>query len=138
MAEKVTKENAPRTSGIYTEDDGSKTLIDANGKEVKNPYVDMYLNPDPLGYNTIIKPTLGFLNSIRKDLGYAFKANTATFRFVFDQVSGIINEESQRLKMQQDSNQMVWSEKHNRYMSKYDLKIHKLIDIELDRENGGG
>ena len=141
MAEKkenVTKENAPRGPGIYTEDDGSQTLIGPNGKEVKNPYVDMYLNPDFLNYKTVIKPTLSYLNSVRKDLGYAVVGATALPRVIFQEVGKVIKDQNYKMQIQNDQNQMVWSEKHNKYMSKYDLKIQKSIDAGVDLENSGG
>ena len=136
--EKLTKETAPRTSGIYTEDDGSKTLIGPDGNEIKNPYVDMYLNPDFLNYKTVIKPTLNYLNTVRKDLGYAVVGFTALPRVVFQEVGKFIKDENYKMQIQNDQKQMVWSEKHNKYMSKYDLKIQKTIDAGLDAENSGG
>ena len=136
--EKVTKENAPRGPGIYTEDDGTQTLIGPDGKEVKNPYVDMYLNPDFLNYKTVIKPTLNYLNNVRKDLGYAAVGFTALPRVIFQEVGKVVKDQNYKMQIQNDQNQMVWSEKHNKYMSKYDLKIQKTIDAGLDAENSGG
>tara|TARA_Y100001973_G_C4982204_1_gene224766 strand:- start:104 stop:529 length:426 start_codon:yes stop_codon:yes gene_type:complete len=135
---KVTKENAPKPPGIYTNDDGSQTLIGPDGKEIKNPYADLYLNPDFLGYNTIIKPTLSFLNNVRKDLGYAVVGATALPKVVFNEVGNFIRDENQRIKMQMDDKVIIWSEKHNKYMSKYELKLQETIDAKQDMENNGG
>jgi len=137
---KVTKENAPKPPGIYTNDDGSQTLIGPDGKEVKNPYVDLYLNPDPLGYNTVIKPTLKFLKDVSKDAG---KVVTTSIPYIYSKdaiknVGNFIRDESQRLQMEMDDKVIVWSEKHNKYMSKYELKLQEAIDAKHDMENNGG
>lgn len=134
--EKVTKKNAPRGAGIYVEDDGSITDIRSDGRVIKN--AKARYQETPFSYKTHIKPTIDFINSAGKDLGYAVVGATALPRVVFQEVGNFISDFNYNQQIRKDTQEMVWSEKHNKYMSKYDLKIQQTIDAGLDAENSGG
>tara|TARA_R100000152_G_C6683554_1_gene116825 strand:+ start:27 stop:446 length:420 start_codon:yes stop_codon:yes gene_type:complete len=134
--EKLTKETAPRGPGIYIEDDGSVTDIRSDGRVIKNAKERLY--EKPFSYKTHIKPTIDFINTVGRDLGYAAVGATALPRVVFSEVGNFIGDVYYKMKINKDTQEMVWSEKHNKYMSKYDLKIQKTIDAGLDAENSGG
>tara|TARA_R100000353_G_C6434187_1_gene176752 strand:- start:231 stop:650 length:420 start_codon:yes stop_codon:yes gene_type:complete len=134
--EKATKKNAPRGPGIYVEDDGSITDIRSDGRILKN--AKARYQETPFSYKTHIKPTIDFIKSTGKDLGYAAAGGTALPRVLFQQVGTFIRDFNYNQQIQRDTQEMVWSEKHNKYMSKYDLKIQKSIDAGVDLENSGG
>ena len=134
--EKVTKKDAPRGPGIYVEDDGSITDIRSDGRVIKN--AKARYQETPFSYKTHIKPTIDFINSAGKDLGYAAVGATAIPKVLFQEVGNFISDFNYKQQIRKDTQEMVWSEKHNRYMSKYDLKIQKTIDAGLDAENSGG
>ena len=134
--EKLTKETAPRGPGIYVEDDGSITDIRSDGKVIKN--AKARYQETPFSYKTHIKPTIDFINNVGEDLGYAAVGATALPRVLFQQVGNFISDFNYKQQILKDTSEMVWSEKHNRYMSKYDLKIQKTIDAGLEAENSGG
>ena len=134
--EKPTKETATRGPGIYVEDDGSITDIRSDGRVIKN--AKARYQETPFSYKTHIKPAIDFINSAGKDLGYGLVGATALPRVVFSEVGNFIGDVYYKMKLNKDTQEMVWSEKHNKYMSKYDLKIQKTIDAGLDAENSGG
>ena len=134
--EKATKKNAPRGPGIYVEDDGSITDIRSDGKVIKN--AKARYQETPFSYKTHIKPTIDFINNVGEDLGYAAVGATALPRVLFQQVGNFISDFNYKQQILKDTSEMVWSEKHNKYMSKYDLKIQKSIDAGVDLENSGG
>tara|TARA_B100000085_G_scaffold158130_1_gene143634 strand:- start:1959 stop:2378 length:420 start_codon:yes stop_codon:yes gene_type:complete len=134
--EKLTKETAPRGPGIYVEDDGSITDIRSDGKVIKN--AKARYQETPFSYKTHIKPTIDFINNVGEDLGYAAVGATALPRVLFQQVGNFISDFNYKQQILKDTSEMVWSEKHNKYMSKYDLKIQKTIDAGLEAENSGG
>ena len=134
--EKVTKKDAPRGPGIYVEDDGSITDIRSDGRVIKN--AKARYQETPFSYKTHIKPAIDFINSAGKDLGYAAVGATAIPKVLFQEVGNFINDFNYKQQIRKDTQEMVWSEKHNRYMSKYDLKIQKTIDAGLEAENSGG
>tara|TARA_R100000231_G_C5261548_1_gene145836 strand:+ start:25 stop:444 length:420 start_codon:yes stop_codon:yes gene_type:complete len=134
--EKATKKNAPRGPGIYVEDDGSITDIRSDGRIIKN--AKARYQETPFSYKTHIKPTIDFMNTVGRDLGYAAVGFTALPRVVFQEVGNFISDFNYKQQIRKDTQEMVWSEKHNKYMSKYDLKIQKTIDAGLDAENSGG
>ena len=148
---KVTKENAPKPPGIYTNDDGSQTLIGPDGKEIKNPYADLYLNPNNISiYHKVIKPALNYLKDadykeLAKKAAIAALDPTGARRKVIKDsltslkdVGNFIRDENERMQMQRDDKLIIWSEKHNKYMSKYELKLQEAIDAKHDMENNGG
>ena len=57
---------------------------------------------------------------------------------MFQQVGNFISDFNYNQQIRKDTQEMVWSEKHNKYMSKYDLKIQKTIDAGIEAENSGG
>ena len=134
--EKVTKKDAPRGPGIYVEDDGSITDIRSDGRVIKN--AKARYQETPFSYKTHIKPAIDFINSAGKDLGYAAVGATAIPKVLFQEVGNFISDFNYKQQIRKDTQEMVWSEKHNRYMSKYDLKIQKTIDAGLEAENSGG
>ena len=134
--DKVTKETAPRSPGIYVEDDGSYTDIRSDGRVIKN--AKARYQETPFSYKTHIKPTLDFINTVGKDLGYATAGTVALPYHLFRQAGNFIRDFNYKIQINKDSQEMVWSEKHNKYMSKYDLKIQKTIDAGLEAEKSGG
>ena len=134
--EKPTKETATRGPGIYVEDDGSLTDIRSDGRVIKN--AKARYQETPFSYKTHIKPAIDFINSAGKDLGYAAVGATAIPKVLFQEVGNFISDFNYKQQIRKDTQEMVWSEKHNRYMSKYDLKIQKTIDAGLEAENSGG
>ena len=133
------KETAKRIPGYYTEDDGKVILIGPNGKEIKNQFVDMGLNPDVLGYNTVIKPTLKLL---KKTGGALFKdIKTATIdtplavgKALYQEAGVAVGEWNQINQQKRAKDQIVWSERHGKYMSQYDLRIEDIKDASKINE----
>ena len=128
------KEKTPRIPGFYTEDDGSYTVIGKDGKEIKNPY-------EPLEnaiYNNIswkgLKRLFEITAEVGKDLGKDLIADTKTKFSVIGQdlraLSTYIEEQDQKAKLRQSRRKIIWSEKHNKYMSEYDLRKQNLIDLQ--------
>ena len=127
------KEKTPRIPGFYTEDDGSYTVIGQDGKEIKNPY-------EPLEnaiYNNIswkgLKRLFEITAEVGKDLGKDLIDDTKTKFSVIGQdlraLATYIEEEDSKAKLRQSKRKIVWSEKHNKYMSEYDLRKQNLIDM---------
>ena len=134
--EKLTKETAPRGPGIYVEDDGSITDIRSDGRTIKN--AKARYQETPFSYKTHIKPTIDFINSTGKDIGYALVGAAAGPKVIFQEIGNFINDFNYKQQIRKDTQEMVWSEKHNKYMSKYELKIQKTIDAGIEAENSGG
>lgn len=132
MAEKVTKETAPKPAGMYVNDDGSYTLIGTDGKELKSPY-------EPLenvisgaiswrGLGKFFKYSGKIVKELGKDLALDTKTKLGVFGTDIKNLSTYIDKQDQKIRLKQSKNKMVWSDKHNKYMSEYELKMQTLIE----------
>ena len=128
------KEKTPRIPGFYTEEDGSYTVIGKDGKEIKNPYEPLenaiYNNISWKGLKRLFEITADVGKGVAKDLIDDTKAKFGVIGQDLRALSTYIEEQDQKAKLRQSKRKIVWSEKHNKYMSEYDLRKQNLIDLQ--------
>ena len=128
------KEKTPRIPGFYTEDDGSYTVIGKDGKEIKNPYEPLetaiYNNISWKGLKKLLEITVDVGKDLGKDLIDDTKAKFGVIGQDLRVLATYIEEQDQKAKLRQSKRKIIWSEKHNKYMSEYDLRKQNLIDLQ--------
>tara|TARA_Y100000748_G_C15280424_1_gene404313 strand:- start:178 stop:582 length:405 start_codon:yes stop_codon:yes gene_type:complete len=131
------KETAKRIPGIYIEDDGSITDVRSDGRVINNVKERFY--DEPFSYGTHIKPTLNLIkksgSAIFKDLKTAIiDTPLAVNKAIYNETATAVQNWNQKNQQKRAKDMIIWSERHNKYMSQYDLRIQDIKDASKINE----